>query len=94
MPNASNPTGGNNYHICDPKLDQLFEDALKTVDPAGRKVVYDEIQQYMYDNVLMIPLYARANVYAYQDTLVFPPSSGYTGGGAGNWAAEYYDTTK
>ena len=94
VPSAANPAGSNNYHICDPALDALFLDALKSADPAARKTVYDEIQQYMFDNVIIVPLYARANVYAYQETLVFPPSSGYTGGGGGNWAAEYYDTTK
>ena len=46
-------------------------------DPATRKKAYDAIQQYQYDNVLIVPLYARANVYAYQDRLIFPPSSGY-----------------
>jgi peptide/nickel transport system substrate-binding protein len=89
-----NPSGANNYHICDPKLDAMWDEGLATADPAARKKVYDQIQQYMYDNVLMIPLYARANVYAYQSTLEFPPSSGYAGGGGGAWAAELYDTTK
>ncbi len=88
------PTGQNNYHICDPKMDDMFAAGLKTADAAGRKKAYDEIQQYQYDNTYIIPLYARANVYAYQKTLVFPLSSGYSGGGGGAWAAEYYDTTK
>jgi hypothetical protein len=38
--------------------------------------------------VLMVPLYARANVYAYTDRLVFPPSSGYANA---FWAAENFD---
>ena len=94
VPSKDNPLGGNSYHICDPKLDELFAAGVANADPAARKKIYDEIQQYQYDNVLMIPLYARANVYAYQDTLVFPETSGYTGGGLGSWAAEEYDTTK
>ena len=49
---------------------------------------HDEIQQYMYDNVLMIPLYARANVYAFGDRFVFPPSSGYANA---FWDAEEFD---
>jgi peptide/nickel transport system substrate-binding protein len=74
----ANPSGANNYHLCDPKLDDLWKQGLANADPATRKKVYDQIQQYMYDNVLMVPLYARANVFAYVDRLVFPPSSGYS----------------
>ncbi|HEX2696205.1 MAG TPA: peptide ABC transporter substrate-binding protein [Anaerolineales bacterium] len=74
-----NPSGANNYHICDPKLDDLFNQGLASVDPATRKTAYDAVQQYMYDNVLMVPLYARANVYGFADRLVFPPSSGFSG---------------
>jgi len=88
VPNKDNPTGANNYHICDPKLDAMFEKALTSADPATRKATYDEIQKYMYDNVLMIPLYARANVYAFGDSLVFPPSSGYANA---FWDAENFD---
>ena len=78
VPNKDQPAGANNYHICDAKLDDLWKQGLASGDPATRKKVYDQIQQYMYDNVLMIPLYARANVFAYTDRLVFPPSSGYS----------------
>jgi peptide/nickel transport system substrate-binding protein len=91
VPNKDSPTGQNNYHFCDPKMDDLFAQGLATSDPAGRKKAYDAIQQFQYDNVIMIPLYARANVYAYQDRLIFPPSSGYAGGGGGAWSAEDYD---
>jgi peptide/nickel transport system substrate-binding protein len=85
---AENPSGANNYHLCDPELDAMWEEGLTSADPATRKVVYDKIQQYMYDNVLMVPLYARANVFAYNDRLVFPPSSGYANA---FWQMEDYD---
>jgi peptide/nickel transport system substrate-binding protein len=91
VPSRDNPNGANNYHICDPKLDEMWKQGLASADPAARKKVYDQIQQYMYDNVLMVPLYARANVYAYQDTFVFPPTSGSSNFA---WDAEYFDTTK
>jgi peptide/nickel transport system substrate-binding protein len=93
VPNKGHPTGQNNYHYCDQtgKMDQLFKDALATADPAGRKAVYDQIQQLQYDQVIMVPLYARANVYAYQKTFVFPLTSGYSNFA---WDAEYFDTTK
>jgi peptide/nickel transport system substrate-binding protein len=88
VPNKDKVDGANNYHICDPKLDAMFEQGLASSDPATRKKAYDEIQQYMYDNVLMIPLYARANVYAFGSRLVFPPSSGYANA---LWDAENFD---
>jgi peptide/nickel transport system substrate-binding protein len=93
VPSKDHPTGQNNYHYCDQtgKLDQLFKDGLATADPAGRKKVYDQIQQVLYDDVLIVPLYARANVYAYQSTFVFPPTSGYSNFA---WDSEYFDTTK
>jgi peptide/nickel transport system substrate-binding protein len=81
-----NPSGGNSYHLCDPKLDAMFAEGTASADNATRKVAYDKIQQYMFDNALMIPLYARANVYGYADRFVFPPSSGY-----GGWAWDAFD---
>ncbi len=88
VPNKDNPTGGNSYHVCDPKLDSFFAAGLATADAAGRKKAYDAIQQYMYDNALIVPLYARANVFAYSDRFVFPPSSGYSNA---FWDAENFD---
>jgi peptide/nickel transport system substrate-binding protein len=72
---ASDPSGSNNYHICDPQLDALFKQANSSADPTVRKPVFDQIQQYMYDNALIIPMYARANVMAYLDRFVLPPTS-------------------
>ncbi len=86
VPSRDNPGGGNNYHLCDPKLDDMFAQGIASVDIATRKPVYDSIQRYQYDNVYFIPLYARANVYGYSDRFIFPPSSGYSG-----WAWDAYD---
>lgn len=88
VPNKDNPLGANNYHYCDPKLDDMFSQGLASADLATRKAVYDQIQQYMFDNALMAPLYARANVFAYADRLIFPPSSGYSNFA---WDMEYFD---
>ena len=46
-----------------------------SADPAARKTALDAVQKYMYDNALIIPMYARANVMAYLDRLVLPPTS-------------------
>jgi peptide/nickel transport system substrate-binding protein len=83
VPSKASQGGQNDYHYCDQtgKMDSLFAQGLASADAATRKKAYDAIQQYQYDNVLMVPLYARANVYGYTDRLVFPPSSAF-----GGWA--------
>ncbi len=88
VPSKDNPTGLNNYHLCDPKVDGLIAQGLATADPAARKPIYDQLQQYMFDQALVVPLYARANVYAYADRFVFPPSSGLS---YAFWDAENFD---
>jgi len=90
IPTKENQAGQNQYHICDPKFDELFAAGLASADPATRKGAYDAVQQYMYDNVLVVPLYARANVYGYSDKIVFPPSAGYAAGG-GSQDSELFD---
>ncbi|HEX8991479.1 MAG TPA: peptide ABC transporter substrate-binding protein [Anaerolineales bacterium] len=72
VPNKENPSGGNPSHLCDPKLDALFAAGLSTADPAARKQIYDQIQQYIYSNALVIPLYAYADICASSNRLVFP----------------------
>jgi len=67
----SHPGGNNDWHLCDPKMDALVK-ATQVFDPAARKTALDALQQYMYDQVLMIPLYARGNISGYTDRLVLP----------------------
>jgi len=90
VPSKDHPTGQNNYHYCDQtgKMDDLFAQGLATADPAARKKVYDQIQQIQYDDVIIIPLFARANVYGYSSRVTFPPSSGYSNA---FWDAENFD---
>ncbi len=66
----------------------MFAQGLASADIAVRKKVYDQIQQYQYDNMVFVPLYARANVYGYSDRFIFPPSSGY---GNGFWDSFDFD---
>ena len=70
-----NQGGDNNYHLCDPAFDKLNAAVNASADPAVRKTALDAVQKYMYDNALIIPMYARANVMAYLDRLVLPPTS-------------------
>jgi peptide/nickel transport system substrate-binding protein len=88
IPSADNPGGGNWYHVCTTELDNLFAAVNATADPAARKVAIDAVQKYMYDNVLFIPMYARANVYGYTDRFV-PGPFGFLSNM--NWNAEVWD---
>ena len=88
IPNKDNPGGDNYYHYCDQsgQTETMFKQLATTTDPAARKTVVDAIQKYQYDNVLFIPLYARADVFGFSDRFVFPPTSGYSG-----WAWDAFD---
>jgi peptide/nickel transport system substrate-binding protein len=72
---AQNQGGDNNYHVCDPAMDKLSAAVNASVDPAVRKTAVDALQQYQYDNALLIPIYARANIMGYVDRFVLPPTS-------------------
>ncbi|MBI3764776.1 MAG: peptide ABC transporter substrate-binding protein [Chloroflexi bacterium] len=79
VPNKDNPVGTNNYHLCDPVLEKMFVDANASADPAARKVVFDTIQKYMYDNALVVPMYARLNLTGYVDRFDPGPTAGLSG---------------
>jgi len=88
IPSKDNPSGTNNYHLCDPQIVKLLDDLNATADPAKRKVAVDALQKYIYDNALMIPMYARANVYGHVDRFVPGPFSFLSNL---NWNAEVWD---
>jgi ABC-type transport system substrate-binding protein len=75
VPNTANPGGQNNYHICDPKLDEMMNAVNATADPAGRKTALDALQKYIFDQYYVIMMYARANVYGTTDRFVPGPFS-------------------
>jgi len=88
VPSTGNPSGANNYHICDLSLDGLLAAANATADPAARKVAIDALQKYIFDNYLVVMMYARANVYGMVDRFVPGPF-----GFASNldWNSEVWD---
>jgi peptide/nickel transport system substrate-binding protein len=88
IPNADNPSGTNNYHLCDPALDTLMAAVNASADPAVRKVAIDAVQKYIFDNYYVVMMYARANVYGIVDRFVPGPF-----GFASNmdWNAEVWD---
>ena len=75
IPNAANPSGTNNYHLCDPALDDLMAAVNASADPAVRKVAIDAVQKYIFDNYYVVMMYARANVYGMVDRFVPGPFS-------------------
>ena len=88
VPNASSPSGANNYLICDPALDELLAAANATADPAARKEAIDALQKYIYDNYYVVMMYARANVYGHTDRFVPAPFGFYSNM---NWNSEAWD---
>jgi peptide/nickel transport system substrate-binding protein len=88
IPSAVQPLGMNTYFYCDPALDALFAESNASADPEVRKVAFDAIQKYMYDNVLVIPFYSGTTVVTYADRFL-PGDSGYISNM--NWNAEIWD---
>jgi peptide/nickel transport system substrate-binding protein len=78
VPTKDSPDGQNFYHICDPKLEQLFADTLKSADPAVRLPVFLEIQKYLADNYYFIPIYTWSNMAAFTDRTVLSPWGAYS----------------
>jgi peptide/nickel transport system substrate-binding protein len=75
VPSEANPGGLNNYHICDPQLDDLMNAVNASADPAVRKTALDALQKYIFDQYYVVMMYVRANVYGYTDRFVPGPFS-------------------
>jgi peptide/nickel transport system substrate-binding protein len=88
VPSKDNPSGLNNYHICDPQLDTLMAAVNASADPAVRKTALDAVQKYIFDQYYVVMMYVRANVYGYTDRFVPGPFS-FTSNM--NWNAEIWD---
>ena len=72
-PDASSyfvPGGSNNFtKTDDPKLTELFAKGAALPTEAERRVVYNEIQQYMHDKEFVNGLYAPYNIFAQSTSL-------------------------
>jgi peptide/nickel transport system substrate-binding protein len=88
IPNKDKPSGTNNYHICDPQLDELMAAVNASADPAVRKTALDAVQQHIFDQYYVVMMYARANVYGYVDRFVPAPFGFFSNL---NWNAELWD---
>ncbi len=67
IPTADAPDGSNWYRLCDEDLDRLSKEQRAEPDPAKRADLIKEMQQVMYDQAYVAPLYARLNVSGYSD---------------------------
>ncbi|HKZ69718.1 MAG TPA: peptide ABC transporter substrate-binding protein [Anaerolineales bacterium] len=62
IPTTESPDGANWYRMCFPELDAMMAEQKSIADPAARAEIFKDAQQFMYDNALFIPMYARLNV--------------------------------
>ena len=53
--------------FTDETFNQMFEDSLSEMDTTKRGEIYAEIQQYVFDNVLEIPMFLKMIAYGYWD---------------------------
>ncbi|MEK8127944.1 ABC transporter substrate-binding protein [Paenibacillus filicis] len=50
--------GGTNWSsLNDPQIDKLLDEGSAESDPQKRKAIYEQIQQYLHDNAIIIPIY-------------------------------------
>lgn len=62
IPTTANPAGQNFEHLSDPHLDDLLTQARSIVDQQKRSDLYKQVQQYMIQQVLEMPLYQKPNI--------------------------------
>jgi peptide/nickel transport system substrate-binding protein len=61
--------GFNFLHYSNPKVDELITQGLQVTNQAGRKKIYDQVQQLIVDDVAMISLYHPKVPYAFRADL-------------------------
>jgi peptide/nickel transport system substrate-binding protein len=91
IPTAEAPDGENWYRMCFPELDAMMAEQTTVADPAARAEIFKKAQQFMYDNALFIPFYARLNVLG-----VVPRLTGLQGSAYGDvyWNVYDWDVTE
>ena len=60
IPSAENPSGQNAGHICNERMDELWNALFVTMDPAERQAQAHEIQYIMVDEALTLYLLETA----------------------------------
>ncbi len=57
IPSEENPTGGNFQFYCNKEVDELIRKQDTTVEPTERRAIFDRIQQIMYDETVIVPMW-------------------------------------
>ena len=64
IPNAANNFAGVNYtHFSNPALDKLIDETKRELDPAKRKPLWVEMQKIVTEELPVLPLFFRTDVY-------------------------------
>lgn len=66
---AENPDGGNSQGYCNPELDALLTEQASTVDLNKRIDLYHQIQQIMYDDVVVVMLWSDPDLWSLHSRL-------------------------
>ena len=45
-------------------MDKLLDDAVSTLDPKKRAEFYEQVQQRLIDEAIVVPVYHKLNIYA------------------------------
>jgi len=64
----------NNSGYVNPRIDQLFDQGAKELDPAKRKAIYDEVQTILIEDVPLLTLWEKVAPIAFRDTVRGFPS--------------------
>jgi peptide/nickel transport system substrate-binding protein len=59
---STNKWNWSNYK--NPRMDELLDQGVATQDPERRQEIYEEIQQLLIDDVVMVPIYHKLGIYA------------------------------
>jgi peptide/nickel transport system substrate-binding protein len=78
IPSDEFPDGVNDQHLCDEKLDELFQLQATQVDFAERQATFHEISNYMADNVYWLGIWYDPDVWAVSGRLENVKISGAT----------------
>jgi len=69
IPTEADPSGQNRQHYNNPKLDQLNDQFNSEIDRAKQAPFAAEIQVLMMTDIVLVPLYPRANIEVYKTSL-------------------------
>ena len=90
---ASNPAGNNVDAVNDPKLTALWLAGRNTLDDAQRHKIYDQVQQYFYQQAYNISLFTAPEITLYKGTIGNAKANFTQGGPWWNSFEWFYDAS-